>query len=116
MKEKKKKGGKPKNRFLRTVQFSSVQSLSHSWLFAAPWTIALQASLSITNSRSLLKFMSIESVMLSNHLNLCGPLFFLLSIFPSIRVFSSSLYEVAKGLEFQRQGQSFQWTPRTDLL
>ena len=56
-----------------------------------PWTVARQAYLSITNSRSLLKLMSIESVMPSNHLILCGPLLFLPSIFPSIRVFSNEL-------------------------
>ena len=72
-----------------TYQFSSVQSLSHVQLFATPWTAALQASLSITNSRSLLKLMSIESVMPSNHLTLCRPLLLLCSIFPSIRVFFS---------------------------
>ena len=66
---------------------SSVQLLSRVQLFAAPWTAALQASLSITNSRSLLKFMSIESVMPFNHLILCCPLLLLPSIFPSIRVF-----------------------------
>ena len=70
-------------------QFSSVQSLSHVQLFATPWTAAHQASLSITNSRSLLKLMSIELVMPSNHLILCRPLLLLPSIFPSIRVFSS---------------------------
>ena len=64
----------------------SVQSLSHVQLFATPWTAALQASLSITNSQSLLK---LESVMSSNHLILCCPLLFLPSIFPSIRVFSN---------------------------
>ena len=69
--------------------FSSVQSLSHVRLFATPWTAARQASLSITNSRSLLKFMSITSVMPSNHLILCCFLLLLPSIFPSIRVFSS---------------------------
>ena len=69
--------------------FSSVQSLSHVLLFAIPWTAACQASLSITNSWSLLKFMSIESVMPSNHLILCSPLLLLPSVFPSIRVFSS---------------------------
>ena len=69
--------------------FSSVQSLSRVWLFAAPWTAAHQASLSITNSWSLLKLMSIESVMPSNHLILCRPLLLLSSIFPSIRVFSN---------------------------
>ena len=68
---------------------SSVQSLSHVWLFVSPWTAAHQASLSITNSWSLLKLMSIESVMLSNHLILCHPLLLLPSILPSIRVFSS---------------------------
>ena len=67
----------------------SVQSLSHVWLFATSWTAARQASLSITNSRSLLKLMSIESVMPSNHLILCRPLLLLPSIFDSIRVFSS---------------------------
>ena len=66
-------------------QFSSVQSLSRAQLFVTPWTAARQASLSITNSRSLLKLMSIESVMSSNHLILCHPLLLLPSIFPSIR-------------------------------
>ena len=65
----------------------SVQSLSCVWLFATPWTAARQASLSITNSRSLLKLMAIESVMPSNHLILCCPLLLKRSIFPSIRVF-----------------------------
>ena len=69
--------------------FSSVQSLSHVQLFAAPWTAARQASLSITNSRSSPKPMSIESVIPSNHLILCLPLLLLPSIFPSIRVFSN---------------------------
>ena len=68
--------------------FSSVQSLSRVQLFSTPWTAACQASLSITNSQSLLKLMSIESVMPSNHLILCCPLL-LPSIFPSIRVFSN---------------------------
>ena len=67
----------------------SVQSLSHVRLFVTPWIAARQASLSITNSQSLLKLMSIESVMPSNHLILCCPLLFPLSIFPSIRVFSN---------------------------
>ena len=71
------------------IYFSSVQSLSHVRLFATPWTAACQASLSITNSRSLLKPMSIESVMPSNHLILCHPLLLLPSIFPSIRDFSN---------------------------
>ena len=70
----------------RSVQFSSVPQ---SCLFASPWTGAHQASQSITKSRSLLKLMPIESVMPSNHLILCGPLLLLLSMFPSIRVFSN---------------------------
>ena len=69
-------------------EFSSVPSLSHVWLFVTPWTTACQASLSNTISWSLLKLMSIESVMPSNHLILCHPLFLLPPIFPSIRVFS----------------------------
>ena len=71
--------------------FSSVQSLSCVWLFLTPppWTIACQASLSITNSWSLPKLMSIDVVMPSNHLILCHPLLLLPSIFPSIRVFSN---------------------------
>ena len=69
----------------------SVQSLSHVRLFVTPWTAARQASLSITNSWSLLKLMSIESVMLPIHLSLCHPLLLLPSIFPSIRVFSNEL-------------------------
>ena len=68
---------------------SSVQSLSHVRLFATPWTAARQASLSITNSPSSLKLMSIESVMPSSHLILCHPLLLLPSIFPIIRVFSN---------------------------
>ena len=68
---------------------SSVQSLSRVWLFVNPWTTARQASLSITNSRSPPKPMSIESVMPSNHLILCCPPLLLPSIFPSIRVFSN---------------------------
>ena len=70
------------------VQFSSVQSLSRVWLFVTPWT-AQQSSLSVINSQSLHKLMSVESVMQSNHLILCRPLLLLPSIFPSIRVFSN---------------------------
>ena len=70
-------------------QFSSVQSLSRVRLFATPWTVARQASLSITNSQSLLKLMSIESVMPSNHLIFCCPLLLSPSNFPGIRIFSS---------------------------
>ena len=98
---------------------SSVQSLSRFRLFATPWTAACQASLSITNSQSLLKLMSIESVMPSNNLILCLPLLLLPSIFPGIRVFSNEsalCIRWPKYWEFQLQHQSFQWTPRTDLL
>ena len=70
------------------IQFSSVQSLSHVWLFATPWIIAHQASLSITNSRSSLRLTYIESVMPFSHLILCHPLLLPL-IPPSIRVFSN---------------------------
>ena len=72
-----------------SVQFSSCQSLSHVWQFAAPWAAARQASLSITNSLSLLKLTSIESMVPSDRLILCHPLLLLPSIFPSIRVFSN---------------------------
>ena len=72
-----------------SVQFSSVQSLSRVRLFETPWTAARQASLSLINSQSLLRLMSIESVMPSNHLMLCCPLLLPPSIFPSIRVFSN---------------------------
>ena len=71
------------------VPFCSVQSLSCVWLFATPWTAARQPFQSIIKSRSLFRFMFIESVMPSNHLILCHPLFLLPSIFPSIRVFSN---------------------------
>ena len=101
------------------LTLSSVQSLSRVQLFATPWITAHQASLSITNSRSLLKLMSIESEMPSNHLILCHPLLLLPPIPPSIRVFFqwvNSSHEVTKVLEFQLQHQSFQWTPRTYLL
>ena len=70
---------------------SSVQSLSHVQLFVTPWTVARQAFLSITNSRSLLKFTSIELVTPSNHLILCRPLLLVPSILPCIRVFSNEL-------------------------
>ena len=75
--------------YIHIYQLSSVQSLSRVRLLATPWTAARQASLSIINSRSLLKLMSIESVMPSNHLILCHPLLFSPSIFASIRVFSN---------------------------
>ena len=71
----------------KILNLISVQSVSHVQLFATPWTVACEASRSITNSRSLLKLMSIESVMPSNHLILCCPLLLLPSVFPSIRIF-----------------------------
>ena len=74
---------------IKLYQFSSVNSLSHVWLFATPGTVTCQPSLSITNSQNLLKLMSIEPVMPTNHLILCHPLLLLPSIFPSITVFSS---------------------------
>ena len=73
-------------------QFSSVQSLSRVQLFGTPWTAAHQASLFITNSRNLLKLMSIKLVMPSNHLILCHSLLLLPSIFPSIRAFQMSQF------------------------
>ena len=80
---------KSQTRLKRLSSVSSVQSLSRVRLFVTPWTAAHQASLPITNSRSLLKHMSITSVMPSNRLILCRPLLLLPSIFPSIRVFSN---------------------------
>ena len=80
-------------------RFSSVQLLSRVWLFATPWIVAHQASLSITNCRSSLKLMSVKSVMPSSHLILCHPLFLLPPNPPSITVNSS--HEEAKVLEFQ---------------
>ena len=74
------------------IFFSSVQSFSHVRLFVTPWITARQASLSITNSQSLFKLMSIKSVMLSNHLILCRPLLLPPSTFPSIRVFSNESF------------------------
>ena len=76
-------------RLLNNIQFSSVLQLSYVQLFATPWTAAHQASLSVTNSQSLFKLMSIQLVMPFNHLILCRPLLLLPSIFPSIRVFSN---------------------------
>ena len=80
-----------------SIQFSSVHSLSHVWLLATPWTAARQASLSITNLQSLLKLISIESVMPSNHLILCCPLLLLPSIFFSIRSFPVNQFFVSGG-------------------
>ena len=100
-------------------QLSLVQPLSHVRLFATPWITARQASLSTTNSWSVPKPMSIESVMPSSHLILCRPLLLLPLIPPSIKglfQWVNSLHQVAKVLEFQLQHQFYQWTPRTDLL
>ena len=80
--------GKPRQRLISSFFSSSLQSLSQVWIFVSLWTAARQASLNISNSQSLLKLMSIESVMPSNHLTFCYPLL-LPSIFPSIRVFSN---------------------------
>jgi len=77
---------------INLIAFGSVQSLSHLWLFATPWTTACQASLSFTNSQSLLKLISIESVMPSNHLILYCPFLLPPSIFLSIRVFSNQFF------------------------
>ena len=107
-----------KNAIMSVSQFQFGHSVVSD--SATPWTAARQASLSITNSRSLPKLMSIESVMLSNHLILCQPL--LLS--PSLNLsqhqgffkWVSSSHQVAKVLEFQLQHQSFQWTFRFDFL
>ena len=98
--------------------FSSVYLLSHVRLFETPWTAARQVSPSITNSPSLLKTMSIESVMPSNHLILCCPLSSCLPSFPAWGLFKrvSSSHQVAKVLKFQLQHQSFQWIFRTDFL
>ena len=94
-------------------QFSSVQLLSHVQLFASPWTVAHQACLSITNSWSLLKLVSIKSVMPSNHLILCHPL---QSQHQGLFQWVSSSHQVAKVLELQLQHQSFQWRFSTDFL
>ena len=91
------------------VIFGSVQLLSHVWLLATPWTAAPQASLSMTNSQSPPKPMSIESVMPSNHLILCRPLLLLPSIFPSIGVFSN-------GYLFASGGQSIGGLASTSVL
>ena len=82
---------------LQLYQFSSVQSFCHVRFFLTPRTAAHHASLSITNSQSLFKLMSIELVMPSNHLILCHPLLLLSSIFPSIRVFSNSQFFTSGG-------------------
>ena len=95
-------------------QFSSVQSLSRVWLFATPWTAACQASLSITNSWSLLRLVSIKSVMSSNHLILCHPLLLLSTIFPSIRVFSNESVLHIRWPKFWSFSFSFSISPSND--
>ena len=91
--------------------FSSVQLLSRVWLFATPWTAACQASLSITNSWSLLKLISIKLVMPSNHLILRRPLLLLPSIFPSIRVWQwRFIFNVRNFLRTVRNQLIFSWT------
>ena len=105
------------HRVMKNSRATSVQLFSHVRLFATPWTVAHQASLSITNSWSLPKLMSVELVMPSNHPILCRPLLLPPSIFLSISLFKwvSSSHQVAKVLEFQLQQQSFQWVFRTDF-
>ena len=101
-----------------SLLLSSVQSLSCFRLFATPWITVRPASLSIINSQSLLKLMSIDSVTPSNHLILASPTSPALNLPQNQDIFQwvSSSHQVAKVLEFQLQHQSFQWTPRTDLL
>ena len=94
-----------------------VQSLSRVQLFATPWTAARQASLSITNCQSLLKLMSIESVMPSSHLILCLPLLLLPPIFPSLRVFcDESAFRISWPKLLELQQQSSQWIFRVDFF
>ena len=95
-------------------KFNSVQLLGCVQLFVTPWTIACQASLSITNSWNLLKLMSIELVMPSNHLILCCPLLLLPSIFPSIRVFSNETVLCIRWPKYWRF--SFSISPSNEYL
>ena len=98
----------------RLMKWLSVQSLSRVWLFATQWTASLQASLSITISWSLLKLMSFESVMPSNHLILCCPLLFMPSTFPSIRVFSNESEMITEAVKSQDL-LSVIWRPRNTI-
>ena len=98
------------------LTISSVQLLSHVWLFVMPWTAACQASLSITNSWSLLKLMSIELVIPSHPLSSPPPPAFSLAQHQGLFQWVSSLHQVAKVLEFHLQHQFFQWIFRTDFL
>ena len=110
--------GKPEASVLNDKTFSSVQQLSRARLFATPWTAAHQASLSITNSQSLLKLMPIELGMPSNHLIFCHPLL-LPSIFPSIRVFSNESVRCIRWpnyWSFSLSISSFHFLLRTDFL
>ena len=104
--------------YLKSVQFSSVQSLNCVRLSATRWTAAHQASLSITNSQSLPKLMSIESVLHPTSHPLSSPSSPAINLSQNrgLSKWVSSSHRVAKVLEFQLQHQSFQWTPRTDLL
>ena len=106
------------NSYFLDHQFSAVHSLSHVRLFATPWIAECQASLSITNSRSSPKLTSIESVMPPSHHSLSSPSPPAPNPSQHQGLFQwvNSSHEVAKALEFQLQHQSFQWTPRTDLL
>ena len=101
-----------------TEHSCSCSSFSCVWVFTTPWTATRQAFPSFTISQSLLGSMSIEWMILCNHLILCCPLLLLPSIFPRIRVFSRvySLHQVAKVLEVQLPDQSFQWIFRVDFL
>ena len=94
---------------LLNISVSSFQLLSHVRLFETPWTVAHQASLSITNSQSLLKLMSIESVMPSNHVCLCHSVVLLPSIFSNIRGFSNESDGQSMALQLQHQSFSIDW-------
>ena len=102
----------------KSIVIIIVLSLSHVWLFATSWTVAHQAPLSSTISRSLLKFMSIELVMPSNHFILCYPFSFSLQSFPASRSvpMSGSSHQVAKVLQLQLYQQSFQWIFMVNFL
>ena len=104
--------------YRKQLSFSSVLLFNRVGLFAAWWTAAHQASLSITNSQSLLRLIPIELVMPFNHLILCHPFSpaFSLSQHQGLFKWVSSLYHLAKVLELQLQHQSFQWIFRTDFL
>ena len=102
--------------FVFKNEISSVQSLSCIWLFVTSWTSAHQASLSITNFQSLLKLMSIELVMPSNHLFLCHPLFLLPSIFLSISVFSSESFLHIRWPKYWSFSFSFIISPSNEYL